>query len=104
MTSTPGDRSKREWKSLPPVAGNGLLDRRALLRGALTGAITGYTLVRSASAQQLTEDPWSLTPGITVNDYGTRSRFENNVVRTLSNPKGEARTQHARTPHHLLNG
>ena len=29
---------------------------------------------------------------------------KNNVVRTLSNPKGEARTQHARTPHHLLNG
>jgi sulfane dehydrogenase subunit SoxC len=91
-------------KDLTPVAGNGLLDRRALLRGALTGAITGYALVRTASAQQLTEDPWSVAPGITVTDYGTRSRFENNVVRTLSNPKGEARTQHARTPHHLLNG
>ena len=89
---------------LTPVAGNGLLDRRALLRGALSGAITGYALVRSASAQQLTEDPWSMTPGTTVTDYGTRSRFENNVVRTLSNPKGEPRTQHARTPHHLLNG
>ncbi len=25
-------------------------------------------------------------------------------MRTLSNPKGEPRTQHARTPHHLLNG
>jgi len=43
-------------------------------------------------------------PGVTVPDYGTRSRFEKNVVRTLSNPKGEPRTQHARTPHHLLNG
>ena len=32
------------------------------------------------------------------------SRFEKNVVRTLSNPNGEPRTQHARTPHHLLNG
>jgi sulfane dehydrogenase subunit SoxC len=32
------------------------------------------------------------------------SRFEKNVVRTLSNPKGEPRTQHGRTPHHLLNG
>src|SRR5262249_46841790 len=27
-----------------------------------------------------------------------------NVKRILSNPKGEPRTQHARTPHHLLNG
>jgi len=98
------DRSKRQLENLTPIAGNGLLDRRALLRGTLTGALTGYAFVRSAAAQQLAEDPWSLAPGITVSDYGTRSRFENNVVRTLSNPKGEARTQHARTPHHLLNG
>jgi sulfane dehydrogenase subunit SoxC len=96
MTLTPQD--------LTPVAGNGLLDRRALLRSGLSGAITAYALVRSASAQQLTEDPWSIAPGATVTDYGIRSRFENNVVRTLSNPKGEPRTQHARTPHHLLNG
>ena len=98
------DRSKRQLENLTPIAGNGLLDRRALLRGTLTGALTGYAFVRSAAAQQLAEDPWSLAPGITVSDYGTRSRFENDVVRTLSNPKGEARTQHARTPHHLLNG
>ena len=30
--------------------------------------------------------------------------FEDNVKRTLSNPKGEPRTQHARTPHQMLNG
>ena len=34
----------------------------------------------------------------------TPSRFEKDVVRILSNPKGDPRTQHARTPHHLLNG
>src|SRR2546428_11503256 len=93
-------------KNLEAVAGNGLLDRRAFFRGgaALAGAMTGYTLTQSASAQQLADDPWSLVPGATVPDYGVRSRFEKNVVRTLSNPKGEPRTQHARTPHHLLNG
>ena len=32
------------------------------------------------------------------------SRFEKNVVRTLSNPNNEFRNSHARTPHHLLNG
>jgi len=32
------------------------------------------------------------------------SRFEKNVVRTLSNPKTEFRNSHARTPHHLING
>ncbi|OLC38687.1 MAG: sulfite dehydrogenase, partial [Candidatus Rokubacteria bacterium 13_1_40CM_4_69_5] len=29
---------------------------------------------------------------------------EKNVARTLSNPQGEPRTQHGRTPHHLLQG
>src|SRR6266851_1473342 len=103
---TPGVRSKRELKNLEAVAGNGLLHRRALLRGgaALAGVMTGYTLVPSASGQQLADDAWSLVPGVTVPDYGTRSRFEQRVARTLSNPKGEPRTQHARTPHHLLNG
>ncbi len=106
MTTTPRDPSERELKNLEVVAGNGLLHRRAFLRGgaALAGAMTGYSLVQSASAQQLTDDPWSLVPGATVPDYGARSRFEKNVVRTLSNPKAEPRTQHARTPHHLLNG
>src|SRR3989454_8462119 len=96
----------RDWKNLEPVAGNGLLHRRAFLRGgtALAAAMTGYTLVQSASAQQLTDDPWSLVPGVAVPDYGAGSRFEKNVVRTLSNPNAEPRTQHARTPHHLING
>jgi len=99
-------RVKRELKHLEAVAGNGLLHRRAFLHGgaALAGTITGYTLVPSAFGQQLTDDPWSLVPGTTVPDFGVRSRFEKGVVRTLSNPKGEPRTQHARTPHHLLNG
>src|SRR5256712_2709838 len=106
MTMTPSDRAERELKNLEAVAGNGLLHRRAFLRGgaALAGAMTGYTLVPSAFGQQLSDDAWSLVPGVPVPDYGTRSRFENNVVRTLTNPKGEPRTQHARTPHHLLNG
>jgi sulfane dehydrogenase subunit SoxC len=97
---TPTDRAKRELENLEAVAGNGLLHRRELLRGgaALAGAMTGYTLVQSASDQQLADDAWSLVLGATVPDYGVRSRFEKNVVRTLSNPKSEPRT-----PHHLLN-
>src|SRR5436189_3906085 len=103
---TPHEEAKRELQRLEPVAGNGLLHRRAFLRGGATlaGAMSAYRLVPSASAQKLADDPWSLAPGAAVPDYGVRSRFENKVVRTLSNPKAEARTQHARTPHHLLNG
>ena len=91
----------RVLKNLEAAAGNGLLDRRAFLRGgaALTAAMSGY-----ASAAPLAEDPWSRAPGGTVPAYGTPSRFEKGVARTLSNPGGEARTHHARTPHQLLQG
>jgi sulfane dehydrogenase subunit SoxC len=77
-----------------------------LLRGgaAFAAAVTGYTLSDAAAARQLTDDPWSRTRGMTVPAYGVPSGFEKHVVRTLSNPRGEPRTQHGRTPHHLLNG
>src|SRR5438046_3963114 len=93
-------------KNLEAVAGNGLLDRRAFLRGgaALAAAMTGYTLAGPASAEPLADDPWSRAPGTNVPAYGVPSRFEKSVVRTLSNPNGEPWTQHGRTPHHLLQG
>ena len=91
-----------------PVAGNGLLHRRALLeRGAmLAGAVTtgAGSQLASASAEPLTNGPWSLAPGVPIPPYGQPSKFEQKVVRTLSNPKLEPRTSGARTPHHLLNG
>ena len=106
METSPSNRSKRGRKEVEVVAGNGLLDRRAFLRGgaAFAAAMTGYTFAQSAAAEPLADDPWSKVPGNLVPAYGVPSRFEKNVVRTLSNPKGEPRTQHARTPHHLLNG
>src|SRR5438105_489292 len=88
-----------------PVAANGLLDRRAFLRGgaALAAAMTGYA-VRPVAAEPLAEAPWSKGPGELVQPYGAPSKFEKATVRTLSNPKVEPRTQHARTPPHPLQG
>ena len=43
-------------------------------------------------------------PGAITRPYEQPSRFEEKVVRTLTNPKGETRVQNARTPLHLLNG
>jgi sulfane dehydrogenase subunit SoxC len=99
-------RSEPVLGDLTPAAANGLFDRRAFFRGgaALAAAMTGYTLSRSAAAQQLQDAPWSRVPGVPVNAYGTPSRFEADVARSLSNPNGEPRTQHGRTPHHLVNG
>lgn len=100
------DRAKQGWEALEVVAGNGLLDRRAFLKGgaALASAMTGYTLAESTAAEPLADDPWSTVAGGITSPYEQRSRFEAKVVRTLNNPKGEPRPQNSRTPHHLLNG
>ena len=94
--------------SVPWVAGNGLLDRRALLSqgAAIAGAMSVGAVGSStgAAAEPLANDPWSLAPGVSIPPYGQPSRFENKTVRTLTNPKLEPRGSAARTPHHLLNG
>ena len=105
-------RKRRKDRSasppLEPVAGNGLLDRRALLGQGIvlaSAATTGVgTSLASAAAEPLANGPWSLAPGVPVPPYGQPSKFEQKVVRTLSNPKLEPRGSAARTPHHLLNG
>src|SRR6266550_3205142 len=93
---------------LEPVAGNGLLDRRALLGQGivLAGAVStgASTALTSAAAEPLANGPWSLAPGVPIPPYGQPSKFEQKVVRTLSNPKLEPRGSAARTPHHLLQG
>src|SRR5262245_34503476 len=100
------NRPKPESQDVQTVAGNGLLDRRAFLRGgtAIAAAMSSYGLSRSAAAERLVDDAWSTVPGSTSRPYEQRSRFEEKIGRTLSNPNGEPRTQHARTPHHLLQG
>lgn len=96
-----------DLQHLEPVAANGLLHRRAFLSGgaALAAAFTGYRLGDTLAAQEaLSDGPWSRKAGLPVQGYGTPSGYEKHVVRTLSNPKAEPRTQHGRTPHHLLHG
>jgi sulfane dehydrogenase subunit SoxC len=102
----PSSRSTRQREDLEVVARNGLLDRRAFFKGgaAFAAAMTGYALSESAAAQQLTDNPWSAGAGNPITAYGVPAPFEKNVVRTLTNPRGEPRTGHGRTPHHLLNG
>ena len=87
------------------VAGNGLIHRRALLgQGfALAGAGT-VAAVTGAAAEPLKDPPWSLEFGSIMPGVQTPSPFEKAVARSLSNPNGELRNSHARTPHHLLDG
>ena len=98
--------SDRQLQSLETVAGNGLIDRRALLgRGvALAGATATGASLTSAAAEPLPVDPWSLQIGSAIPAYETPAKYEKHVVRTLTNPNNEPRTSQGRTPHHLLNG
>jgi len=102
---------KNRGDGSPPftqVAGNGLLDRRALLgRGVLLAgaAATGAgASITGAAAEPLKDDPWSLVMGAVSPPRQVPSRFEAHVVRTLSNPNHEFRNSHGRTPHHLIEG
>src|SRR5205807_3843021 len=84
-----------------------LLGRGVILAGAMgtapLGSLTGAAAEPPTDAP-LTDAPWSLEPGATIEPYQRPSRFEKNVVRTLNNPNGQPGAQGARTPHHLLNG
>jgi len=100
---------KRKGGGAPPlefVAGNGLMHRRALLQSGVmfAGALGSGATLTSAAAEPLTEPEWSLYPGAVTPVLQTPSKYEKDVVRTLSNPKGDARTQHARAPLQKLNG
>src|SRR5437588_12556367 len=87
----------------PDVAGNGLVDRRALLgRGILFAgaAATGVGgSLTGAAAEPLPVDPWSLAPGATIPPYGVPPKYEIKVVRTPTNPNNEPRPSQARTAH-----
>jgi sulfane dehydrogenase subunit SoxC len=93
-------------QALETVAGNGLIDRRALLgRGVMLAGAMGAGIGPSAAgAEPLAEDPWSLEFGDPMPLYQVPSKFEAKVARTLSNPNHEPRNSHARTPHHLIAG
>ena len=98
-------RRRRGAPALDDAAGNGLIDRRALLgRGFAIAGAAGAAGMTSAAAEPLTDAPWSLQYGQFPAPVQTPSPFEKDVVRALSNPKGEFRTSHARTPHQLLGG
>jgi sulfane dehydrogenase subunit SoxC len=108
MGRSPLDKSRQDNNSIPEVAGNGLLHRRALLgRGIMVAGAMGAGAAGSltgAAAEPLTEAPWSVEPGDATPPYGHPSPFEKAVVRTVDNPKNEPGGSRARTPHHLLKG
>ena len=101
--------SKSERHNLEqPVAGNGLLHRRIFLKqtGALLGAGSlGLLTARAAQAQSGQERPvWMRAPGTGMQGYGSRSRFEEQVLRTVGSAAGTDGAGASRTPLQHLEG
>src|ERR1044072_2588242 len=87
------------------AAGNGILNRRLLLEGALVGGVAA-AFTAGARAEPLAVQPWMKTPGQGFEGYGQPSRFESKLVRFIP-PAPNPATQGvgpARTPMHLLEG
>lgn len=97
---------KRSAADTPELAaGNGLLDRRALLAaGASVGGAGAIAARRAFSAVGLSVEPWMTEPGSPFTGYGQPSRFEAKVVRTFASAPGTTGTGASRTPLQRLNG
>jgi sulfane dehydrogenase subunit SoxC len=85
-----------------PVAGNGLLDRRLFLRGALSfGTLSALPVAAGATPP---EEPWMRSPGAGFSNYGQPSAHEREVVRWISATAGAPTNGVSWSPLHELEG
>jgi sulfane dehydrogenase subunit SoxC len=88
-----------------PVAGGGLLHRRALLRGGMLSAgAMAAGAARAADGVGAGAPVWSTTPGRPLSGYGAPSKAREAVQRIVVAPPGRPGTGASRTPLHLLEG
>jgi sulfane dehydrogenase subunit SoxC len=86
------------------AAGNGLLDRRAVLTAASLGGAAVFAARPALGAAELSVEPWMTEPGAPFVGYGQPSRFEAKVLRTFASAPGTTGTGASRTPLQRLNG
>ncbi len=109
-----GEESRRDGRGWDealgaPVAGNGLLHRRAFLAGGIAfagaGAVAATTAVADAANPVAGDAPlWMKTPGRPFSAYGVPAASQAEVVRSFTINEARPGTGTSRTPHHLLNG
>jgi sulfane dehydrogenase subunit SoxC len=101
------EKSEADELREEPVAKKGLMNRRALLRSALLSAGIAAASVGAVQADDSvgTDEPeWMKTPGRPFNSYGTPSKWQEKVQRTIANAPGRPGTGVSRTPLQLLEG
>ncbi|HXP81977.1 MAG TPA: sulfite dehydrogenase [Verrucomicrobiae bacterium] len=104
-----GNLEKKETITLreETVTGNGLIDRRAILRSALLSAGIAAAGVGAAQADDgvgADAPEWMKTPGRPFSAYGTPSKWQEKVQRIFTIAPGRAGTGVSRTPLQLLEG
>src|SRR5438445_12287339 len=89
------------------AAGNGLLDRRSVLRvGVLATGICGIGAGIARASENVGADAleWMKTPGRSFSPYGMPSKWQEKVQRSFTLLPGRPGTGTSRTPLHLLEG
>jgi sulfane dehydrogenase subunit SoxC len=100
---------KKDKTGTDIAAGNGLLDRRTLLKNGLRFGVIAVPAV-AAAADRTREKfdparpPWMLTPGAGFTPYGSPSPFENDVVRFPAPNRVMRNSGVSFTPLHLMEG
>jgi sulfane dehydrogenase subunit SoxC len=88
---------------LEPVAGNGLLGRRALFKAGLVGGAALLTAQANAASKQ--REPWMNTPGAPMDEIGEPSIHTAHIKRVrVGSVRGTTGTGSSRTPLELLDG
>ena len=82
-------RRRGRTPSFDAVAGNGLINRRALLgQGVALAGAAGISGTTGAAAEPLKDEAWSLAFGEVTPALQTPSRFEKEVTRALEQSEG----------------
>ena len=106
MSDASGDAQAKDLGD--PVAANGLLHRRAFLKGgalfAGSAAVVAAGASLAANPVGLESPPWMTAPGSPFTGYGVPASAEEVVQRSFNLNPARPGTGASRTPHHLLNG
>jgi sulfane dehydrogenase subunit SoxC len=100
-------RSENPARARETTAGDGLLDRRALLRAGVVAAgmaSIGAGLTQAAQNIGVEAPGWMKTPGRPLSAYGMPSKWQEKAQRAFTIVPGRAGTGSSRTPLELLEG
>src|SRR3954470_8903784 len=95
---------KRDELDEAPVAGGGLLHRRAFLAAGTLAAGAATAAEAATGPLAAGSPPWMTKPGLPGPGYGLPAHWLEEIRRTFVALPGRPGTGASRTPHHALEG